>query len=82
MKRNEAILLIKQILLHTNMVLKDDITWFEFHANKFAQSDAEDIIQLLEDCGIIDPSEIGAKCDRCEKGGWDSPETFEIEVEE
>lgn len=72
MRRSEAIEIIKEILLDTNKVLIDEVTHFEYHAYEYANNDATEIIEKLEELGIIDSSQFGSTCSRCDRKSWDS----------
>lgn len=66
MKRSEAAKLIQEILYKTYSILTD-----EKEAELYSGDDSLDILNLLEEQGIIDESQFGSVCSRCDRKGWD-----------
>jgi hypothetical protein len=66
MKRSEAANLIAEILHKTYSILTH-----EEEAELYSQDDALDILNMLEEKGILDESQFGSVCSRCDRKGWD-----------
>lgn len=66
MKRSEAAKLIQELLHKTYSIL----TYGE-EAELYSGDDALDLLNLLEEKGIIDESRFGSVCSRCNKKSWD-----------
>ena len=61
MKKSEAIEIIKEILISGN---PDQL-------QEHALIDAKKIIEKLENLNIIDSSQFGSVCSRCNRKSWD-----------
>jgi len=67
MKRSEAIKLLSEKL--QDMGLESISGGF---SSLVDETEAEVIIALFEDIGLLDKSQFGSKCSRCESKSWDS----------
>lgn len=67
MKRSEAIKLLSEKL--QDMGLESISGGFSSLAD---ETEAEAIIVLLEDIGLLDKAQFGSTCSRCDHKSWDS----------